>query len=164
MARYREASPADVRQWAYDTNWTDSGGNGVGERGRFSSELITAFNDANRKNYLRYSGGTPQGQVAQTRQPARQPAQVATRTQSRSGNPPATRRAPRATARATAPARDIPAPRPVESVPARVIHDEEGALEMVREVMEQLSAAGAVEGGGDAILMHVEGWRLATAS
>lgn len=155
MARYKEATAADVREWANSTRWRDSGGNTVGDRGRFSSELITAFNDAHKRNLLRYSGGTPQGQVTQPRRTA----QVATRTQSRSDNSPAPRRAPRATTRTT-PARDVPAPMPVEP---RVIHSENEAFDMVRDVMAQLTSAQAVS-GEPAILMHVEGWSLATAS
>lgn len=161
MARYKEASAADVRQWAYDTGWADSNGNGVGERGRFSSELITAYNDANKRHNMRYSGGTPQGQVTQTRQRS---AQVATRPQSRASNPPASRRPPRPTARPTT-TRDAPAPRPVSAPSeARVIRGENEAIDMVRDVIAQLTAAGNVSGEGEPILMHVEGWSLGFAA
>lgn len=102
MARQqREATAADVRAWALETKWTDAGGNGVGERGRFSSELVQAFNQAHRRNNIAYGGGSG-GNSSGNSTP------VATRSQSRSSDSSTSRRAPSGTARQetqTAPAR-----------------------------------------------------------
>lgn len=157
MAREpRQASANDVRQWAIDNDWTDANGNAVGERGRFSTELITDFNKAHKRNNLSYQGGGTS--PSQGRSTA-----VATRTQSNTGNSRNT-----AATRQTrqAPTREAAPTRPVESVGSamRVVQGEGGVSEMVREVIGMLSSASNVGGKkGEPILLHVEGYRLAYA-
>lgn len=92
MAREpRQASAADVRQWALDENWSDSNGNGVGERGRFSSELVEAFNKAHRRNNTVYAGGGVSGNTSGNSRST----SASTRTTTRASNSSqGTRRAP----------------------------------------------------------------------
>lgn len=97
MAREpKQAGAQEVRDWARDNGYD------VGERGRFSSEIVSAFNKAHRRNNTFYPGGSSESQASgnSTRTTA-----VATRTPSRSTATPTTRRAPSGPAqRETAPA------------------------------------------------------------
>lgn len=99
-SRYRDATAQEVRDWAR------SEGYDVGDRGRFSTEIVSEFNQAHKGQYLRYTGGTGQAAAPAQRQTGNsRSTQTNARTTSRSSNSQQTRRAPaRQTERATAPA------------------------------------------------------------
>lgn len=72
----RQTAPVtadDVRQWAREKSWTDESGRSVGERGRLSSSLVTAYNKAHRTHPYEGGGTTPG-------RPAQKPAEKASRT------------------------------------------------------------------------------------
>lgn len=174
-SRYRDASAQEVREWARANGWD------VGERGRFSSEIVSAFNQDNKPNYIRYtgnSGGT--APAANSRQSSSQgnsrprntnqaPARPASRPAA--SNTPA-RRAPtqNTQAAAPAPARDVPTPRPVpqeqpDENRAVVVRNGDEAAAMVQDVIAALTSASNVgQGEGEPFLLHVEGWRLSYAA
>lgn len=64
MAREpKPASADDVRAWAQEMGWKDQYGRPVADRGRMPTTLITDFDQAHRRNNVKYMPGyKPQGQ------------------------------------------------------------------------------------------------------
>jgi hypothetical protein len=148
MARNpRTASAQEVREWAQNQGYD------VGERGRFSTEIVSEFNKAHRRNNLVYEGGS--GASNQAASNSRSTAQTSTRTTRNSGDSGTSRRQTRQTESAPAQRQSV-AVVPADQADERV-------RTMVAESIRALSAARNVGGGrkGEPILVTVTTQALA---
>lgn len=149
---YREATAQEVRDWARQEGYE------VGDRGRFSTDVVSAFNAAHRKNRLRYGNGNDQPSGGQ--------ATSNSRTASRNSNPAPARSTSRTSdsspARRAPTANNAPARRQANSdgdtatVTAINGGSSQDVESMVADAINALSAAGNVGGKkGQPVLVTV---------
>lgn len=155
----------DVRRWAREKNWTDSRERPVGERGRVSTELVSAFNGdttMKRRNIGYEPGREPNfalyedvnGPVADA--PTRQPAK-ATPARAAAAPSKAVARQEKATAPTVTPIR-VPATRGEGRVNSATQTSEGDSTIMgVAEAIETLEAmAKTKKGNGRPVLMTIQ--------
>lgn len=144
MADTRKPVGADeVRQWAIDRNWTDDNGRSVGDRGRFPTTLVAAYEKAHRsKRYV--PGYRPESESATTRKAPTK----AVATTSRNSAPAKATPAPRQT-QTTAPVR-------VESTRADKVNGDDQGLMSVADAISMLSNAANTKRGGKPALITIQ--------
>ena len=128
MARYKQATADDVRTWARSKGYQ------VGDRGRFSTDLVRAFNREHKSEYLRYGSGDT-GPASATPAPAKATAAPA-----------------KAMAKSTPARSNSVARRSSPAVSANVGE--------VQTAMQDIFSALAATGGEDSGAILVGGWRL----
>lgn len=144
MADTRKPVGADeVRQWAIDRNWTDDNGRSVGDRGRFPTTLVAAYEKAHRsKRYV--PGYRPESESATTRKaPAK-----AVATASRNSTPAKATPAPRQATK--------PESVRVDSVREDRVNGDDQGLMSVADAISMLSSAANTRKGGKPALITIQ--------